>query len=247
MNEVGNDPRKQSAILKGLVSALLPWAKLSQLDLRHSLLNTTLSTFEQWMHLSQTSEEDRALRESIISARGQGGAAHLLLISSGGQCAADLLAQGKLALAQNRTAYAVSLINKARMLNQDAVAVHDLLKSALQRELDDAGGSWPRPLPSHGGVFFSQVGQDMWLAKHVLFAGTAGRGVFVEAGAADGVTGSNTLWLERERAWTGVCVEPHPETFQHLRRLRPGCVAVHAAVRGPVRRRRPELSREPQG
>ena len=232
---------------------------------------------ESWRDSSRTLAEDQALYESIDSARGQGGATHLLLISSGGQCASDLIVRGKEALARSDTALAVSFFNDARLLNQarstitlrgklfaplpaaaitaaavapasslclqDSTAVHDLLKEALLAELAAAGGSWPRPPPPGGGVLFSQVGQDLWLARHVLRTLGEGRGVFVEAGAADGVTGSNTLWLERERGWTGLCVEPHPDAVALLRRLRPSCIPVHAAVRGPVRRARPRRRR----
>ena len=36
-------------------------------------------------------------------------------------------------------------------------------------------------------------------------------GVFIEAGANDGVFASNTLYFERHRGWTGLLVEPVPE------------------------------------
>ena len=38
-------------------------------------------------------------------------------------------------------------------------------------------------------------------------------GFFVELGANDGVTQSNTLYFERYRNWTGVLVEPSPDNF----------------------------------
>ncbi|XP_042893986.1 protein Star-like [Penaeus japonicus] len=41
-------------------------------------------------------------------------------------------------------------------------------------------------------------------------------GFFVEAGALDGQYFSNTLWLEKERGWTGLLVEPDALNFQHL-------------------------------
>ncbi|ESO01090.1 hypothetical protein HELRODRAFT_175117 [Helobdella robusta] len=41
-------------------------------------------------------------------------------------------------------------------------------------------------------------------------------GFFVEAGAYDGQTASNTLFLEVERNWTGLLVEPDPYFFTQL-------------------------------
>ena len=40
---------------------------------------------------------------------------------------------------------------------------------------------------------------------------------YVEAGAFDGIRGSNTLRLERHGAWSGLLVEPHPEPYKLLR------------------------------
>jgi FkbM family methyltransferase len=39
-------------------------------------------------------------------------------------------------------------------------------------------------------------------------------GSFVEAGANDGLSGSNTAMLERELGWRGALVEPSPEAFR---------------------------------
>ena len=41
-------------------------------------------------------------------------------------------------------------------------------------------------------------------------------GFFIEAGAFDGETVSNTLFLEVERNWTGILVEANPDNFKHL-------------------------------
>ncbi|XP_046653134.1 protein Star-like [Daphnia pulicaria] len=41
-------------------------------------------------------------------------------------------------------------------------------------------------------------------------------GFFIESGAADGESFSNTLFLEREMNWTGLLVEPEPKSFQNL-------------------------------
>ncbi|MBO6755043.1 MAG: FkbM family methyltransferase [Roseibium sp.] len=57
-------------------------------------------------------------------------------------------------------------------------------------------------------LWSSQAGQDRWLAE-TLFKNLTG-GVFVEVGAYDGLTGSNTLFFERYKGWSGLLVEPSP-------------------------------------
>ena len=42
------------------------------------------------------------------------------------------------------------------------------------------------------------------------------RGFFVESGAGDGFTLSQTLFLERERDWTGLLVEPNDAYFKEI-------------------------------
>lgn len=51
----------------------------------------------------------------------------------------------------------------------------------------------------------SQLRQDMWIA---IASGFKRNGIFVEIGAADGVTLSNTFMLEKVLGWRGVLVEP---------------------------------------
>jgi FkbM family methyltransferase len=76
---------------------------------------------------------------------------------------------------------------------------------------------------------FSQFGQDHFIDEHV-FGGKIG-GFFVDIGAHDGVSFSNSYLFEKYRGWTGICVEPMPETFAKLRSLRTcrcveGCIAT---------------------
>ncbi len=54
-------------------------------------------------------------------------------------------------------------------------------------------------------------------------------GVFVDIGANNGVTISNTYRLERDFAWTGIAVEPIPSTFEKLEARR-SCHAVQGCV-----------------
>jgi FkbM family methyltransferase len=55
-------------------------------------------------------------------------------------------------------------------------------------------------------------------------------GYFIEAGAYDGFTQSNTYWLERFRDWHGLLVEPVPELAEKARRARPGAIVVQCAL-----------------
>jgi FkbM family methyltransferase len=56
------------------------------------------------------------------------------------------------------------------------------------------------------------------------------RGVFVEAGAHDGLTQSNTAMLELTRGWRGLLVEPIPELAERCRLNRPGAAVAQAAL-----------------
>jgi FkbM family methyltransferase len=56
------------------------------------------------------------------------------------------------------------------------------------------------------------------------------QGVFVEAGANDGIEQSNTFILERYRGWRGLLVEPIPELAQACRRNRPHAIVECAAL-----------------
>lgn len=76
-------------------------------------------------------------------------------------------------------------------------------------------------------TYYSQVGQDKYVYEH--FFKNRKDGVFVEIGAYDGITGSNTAFFERELGWKGICVEPIPEVFEKLKQTRT-CTCVQAAV-----------------
>lgn len=58
-------------------------------------------------------------------------------------------------------------------------------------------------------------------------------GVFLEIGANDGFSQSNTYYLERVRGWSGILVEPLPSLHARCRRLRRASETVNAACVGP--------------
>lgn len=62
-------------------------------------------------------------------------------------------------------------------------------------------------------TYCSQLGQDRFIDE---FFKQKRDGVFVDIGANEGVQISNTLFLEKERGWTGICIEPLPVEFKKL-------------------------------
>jgi FkbM family methyltransferase len=98
------------------------------------------------------------------------------------------------------------------------------------------GGPWYRCrlFEALGSKRYSQpalFGMDQRLAEIMDWRG----GTFVEAGAHDGYTQSNTYYLERHRQWRGVLVEPVPELAARCRSRRPHATVVGCALVGPAR------------
>ena len=70
-----------------------------------------------------------------------------------------------------------------------------------------------------------------WAGSTAVCSGTVGamhmlQGYFVDVGAGDGVFNSNTLFLERQRCWKGIAVEPAANEYPKLERHRPGSTVV---------------------
>lgn len=75
--------------------------------------------------------------------------------------------------------------------------------------------------------YFSQSGQDRFLDERVFHGKRDG--IFVEVGGYDGVTGSNCLFFEMMRGWTGLLVEPSPTQFARAQDVR-RATCLRAAV-----------------
>src|SRR5260370_35927529 len=67
---------------------------------------------------------------------------------------------------------------------------------------------------------------DRKLEAHLDFD----RGIFVEAGANDGLNQSNTLYFETCRRWRGLLVEPIPALAERCRRNRPRALVECCAL-----------------
>lgn len=66
--------------------------------------------------------------------------------------------------------------------------------------------------------YHSQYGQDKIINERIF--GSKKNGFFVDIGANDGITGSNTYFFEKELSWKGVCIEPQPDIFKKLAKNR---------------------------
>lgn len=67
---------------------------------------------------------------------------------------------------------------------------------------------------------------DRKLEKYLPFRG----GLFIEAGANDGYSQSNTYFLETKRGWKGVLVEGIPELYEKCKELRKKSIVYNCAL-----------------
>jgi FkbM family methyltransferase len=102
-------------------------------------------------------------------------------------------------------------------LNERARTLIDELKFALRRVFHSIS-----PWTALNGL-------DKKLLQHITRHG----GVFIEAGANDGIRQSNTFFLEKRRGWTGLLVEPMPRLAKRCKRARRGATTVEALLVAP--------------
>ena len=74
--------------------------------------------------------------------------------------------------------------------------------------------------------FYSQFGQDKFIYENFFVDNPAG--FFLDIGAHDGITGSNTFFFEK-LGWSGICVEPIPSVFQKLK-INRKCTSLNVAL-----------------
>lgn len=80
-----------------------------------------------------------------------------------------------------------------------------------------------------GSLLGSQQSEDFLLLPTLLRTMPRG-GTFVELGALDGLTYSNTLVLERCFGWRGLLIEANPANFAKLQRSGRSAIKMHAAI-----------------
>jgi|UniRef100_A0A6C0BK02 FkbM family methyltransferase len=74
---------------------------------------------------------------------------------------------------------------------------------------------------------YSQIGQDREVLEYYHYKRN---GYFIEVGAHDGVSYSNTYLLEKNYGWTGICVEPLPDKYALLVKNRPNSMCIDKAA-----------------
>jgi FkbM family methyltransferase len=83
-----------------------------------------------------------------------------------------------------------------------------------------------RSLTSKEG-YRGQFFQDKWISE-TIFPQLRG-GIFIGFGAHDGITFSNTYFLEKELGWSGIAIEPIPHVFEELKKNR-NCQLINACI-----------------
>jgi hypothetical protein len=71
----------------------------------------------------------------------------------------------------------------------------------------------------------SQYRQDRYI--DYLLKRSSG-GIFLDIGAYDGITISNSYFFEKKRNWTGICIEPVPHLAEKLK-LNRKCVVENCS------------------
>jgi FkbM family methyltransferase len=121
------------------------------------------------------------------------------------------------------------LTKKHRKIWQELFAIREQSRSLradlilVRKDLVQATIRHPTRLPL---LLPSQNGEELLLWN--FFDGKR-EGFFIEVGAFDGVTFSNTYFFEAI-GWTGLLIEPIPEFFGECRTRRPFSRVVHAAL-----------------
>lgn len=94
-------------------------------------------------------------------------------------------------------------------------------RAALNRQLHEL-----RQMMTPAYAYMSQAGQDAVIDRH--FRNKMG-GTFIDVGGYDGITGSNTVFFEKWRGWTGVLIEPVTANLNQAKRVR-DCPCLGFAV-----------------
>ena len=65
-------------------------------------------------------------------------------------------------------------------------------------------------------MFYGQFGEDRYISQ---FFDDSYKGLCIDIGAYDGISGSNTYYFE-QNSWISLCIEPNPESFDNCNAIR---------------------------
>lgn len=122
-------------------------------------------------------------------------------------------------------------LNEAKRLATEARQdIHTFLKDDRSRKRGAAMrlGYEADRLLGLADMFFSQAGQDRVIRNLIK---SKRKGVFVDVGGYDGITGSNTLHFEKFLGWTGILIEPSPVQLNKAKEVR-SCACLGYAASG---------------
>lgn len=68
-----------------------------------------------------------------------------------------------------------------------------------------------------------------WILENIVFDKPSTECFFVDVGAHDGITYSNSGFMELDLGWSGICIEPHPDVFPKLQQNR-NCKLINCCV-----------------
>lgn len=100
------------------------------------------------------------------------------------------------------------MVNFKKKIKKYLPNVFNLAKTLLKRE-----------------EYYGYQGLDRRVIKYLR----KDRGFFVDIGAHDGISFNNTFWLEKNRGWQGILIEPMPDLFRQCRANRPGTLTFNCA------------------
>lgn len=78
--------------------------------------------------------------------------------------------------------------------------------------------------------YSGQYGQDYALETFLRLLPRKSEFTFVEIGAHDGISLSNSRFLDSKKEWRGICIEANPIVFERLIKNRPSCRCLNVAV-----------------
>jgi FkbM family methyltransferase len=109
-----------------------------------------------------------------------------------------------------------------------AKEIYERILAAHPDSFGAQNGLWElRRMQIKSHDFHSQSGQDEFLFNNV-FKNKVG-GFFLDIGAYDGVTGSNTWFFEKTMHWRGICIEPSPQQFDRMV-MRRQCICYNICI-----------------